>query len=272
MARDPLNPDAIALQLLQLGVHPGGVLVVHSSFSRVGPVAGGPAGLIAALRSALGPAGTLVLPSMSDDDEQPFDRSRTPCHGMGIVAETFRKLPDVLRSDSPHAFAATGTHAAALVAAHPVEVPHGPDSPIGRAHELDGQVLLLGVGHDANTTVHLAEYLAGVRYRLPKHATVLRDGRPARVAYDEIDHCCALFALMDGWLDTRGLQARGLVGHAQARLMRARDVVAVAIAQLRENETMFLHPSGGCEECDEALASLPQGPPRDARTSGAAAP
>ncbi len=257
MARKTLTPDQLAVQLLQLGVKPGGVLVVHSSFSSVGPVTGGPEGLIEALRAALGQAGTLVMPSMSDDDEQPFDRRRTPCRGMGIVAETFWQLPGVLRSDSPHAFAAIGPSAHAITQGHPVEVPHGPDSPIGRAYDLDAQVLLLGVGHDANTTVHLAEYLASVRYRLRKYATVLHDAQPIRVWYGEIDHCCAQFSLMDAWLDAKGLQLHGPVGHAQAQLMQARDVVATALAHLRENETVFLHPARACIECDAARASLP---------------
>ena len=99
-------------QLLALGVKPGGVLVVHTSFSKVAPVQDGPHGLIAALRNALGPAGTLVMPSMSDDDDYPFDPRTTPCVGMGVVAESFWKLPGVLRSDSPHAFAAIGPRAA----------------------------------------------------------------------------------------------------------------------------------------------------------------
>jgi aminoglycoside 3-N-acetyltransferase len=73
--------------------------------------------------------------------------------GMGVVADTFWRLPNVLRSDSPHAFAAQGPAAALITAPHPVGVPHGLDSPVGRVYELDGQVLLLGVGHDANTTI-----------------------------------------------------------------------------------------------------------------------
>ena len=137
----------VAEQLLALGVKPGGVLVVHTSFSRVGLIEDGPHGLIAALRDTLGPAGTLVMPSMSDDDDYPFDPRRTPCAGMGVVAESFWKLPGVLRSDSPHAFAAIGPRAAEITADHPVEVPHGPDSPVGRVHELDGQVLQIGRAH-----------------------------------------------------------------------------------------------------------------------------
>jgi aminoglycoside N3'-acetyltransferase len=175
---------------------------------------------------------------------------------MGIVAETFWRLPGVLRSDSPHAFAARGPAAPTITAPHPIDVPHGVDSPVGKVHELDGQVLLLGVGHDADTTVHLAEFLAGVRYRRRKHLTVLQDARPVRLAYEEIDHCCENFRFVDAWLDARALQFRGRVGHAEARLARAHDIVRVVIDQIRINETVFLHPTGVDHECDEARGSL----------------
>ena len=65
-------------QLLDMGVQPGGVLVVHTAFSKVRPVEGGPEGLIAALREALGPAGTLVMPGMTEDDDHPLTRARRP--------------------------------------------------------------------------------------------------------------------------------------------------------------------------------------------------
>ena len=256
MPPDPLAVAAVVAQLRALGVEPGQTLQVHTAFSRVGPIEGGPLGLIRALREALGADGTLVMPSMTDDDDRPFEPRTTPCLGMGVTADAFRRLPGVLRSDSPHAFAAEGPLAERIVAPHPVDVPHGLDSPVGRVLDFGGQVLLLGVGHDANTTVHLAENLAGVRYRRPKHVTVLRDGVPARVDYEEIDHCCERFALVDGWLGERGLQRRGVVGRAEARLVPARAVVAVAVERLRADETVFLHPLGTDEECDEAWASL----------------
>ena len=255
---ETLSISAVVEQLRAMGVKQGQTLQVHTAFSQVGPVEDGPRGLIEALRLALGPEGTLVMPSMTDDDDHPFDPLATPCLGMGVTADTFRRLPGVLRSNSPHAFAAAGPMAERVVAPHPVDIPHGPDSPVGRVLDLGGYVLLLGVGHDANTTVHLAEYMAGVRYRRRKYVTVLRDGASSRFEYDEIDHCCERFALVDGWLDERGLQRRGVVGHAEARLVRARDVVDVVLERLRADETVFLHPLGIDAECDEARASLSQ--------------
>ena len=246
----------LTAHLQESGVTAGGVLLVHTSFSRVGPVENGPLGLIRALQAALGPNGTLVMPSMTDDDDHPFDPRTTSCPGMGVVADTFWRMPGVLRSDSPHAFAAVGPEAVRITTAHPLDMPHGLDSPVGRVYDLDGQVLLLGVGHDANTTVHLAEALAGVRYRRPKSVTILEAGKPTRYRYDEIDHCCANFALVDGWLNAYGRQRHVRVGYGEGRLARSRDVVATVRARLRANETVFLHEPGVDAECDEARASI----------------
>ena len=251
-----ISSDALVRELLELGVMPGGVLLVHTSFSNVKPVESGPEGLIGALQTALGAEGTLVMPSMSYDDDHPFDKRTSPCPEMGVVADTFWRLPEVLRSDNNHAFAAAGSLAGTIVAPHPIDAPHGINSPVGRVSELDGQILLLGVGHDSNTTIHLAENLAGVRYRREKYLTLLRDGSPVRFDYREVDHCCQNFALVEAWLDGRNLQRRGKVGHAEARLMRSRDVVSVVTEHLGTNETIFLHPPGFDEECDEARASL----------------
>jgi aminoglycoside N3'-acetyltransferase len=243
-------------QLRSLGVEPGGVLVVHTAFSRIAPLEGGPLGLISALRSTLGPAGTLVMPSMSDDDDHAFDPDTTPCLGMGVVADTFWRLPGVLRSDNPHAFAAIGPKAAEITAPQPLDVPHGLDSPVGRVYELNGQVLLLGVGHDADTTIHLAENLAGVRYGRPKYLMTLIRGQLTRLDYIEIDHCCDNFRLLDQWLDTTRGQRHGIVGHGPARLASSRAIVQTALAHLAQDETVFLHSPGLCSECDEARATL----------------
>jgi len=213
-------------------------------------------GLISALQSALGPSGTLVMPSMSYDDDHLFDKAKSPCPEMGITAETFWRLPGVLRSDNNHAFAAVGPLAEQILTPHPIDIPHGLDSPVGRVYELDGQVLLLGVGQDANTTIHLGESMSEVRYGRDKHITILKEGKPICFEYREIDHCCQKFSLVDDWLDEHQLQKRGKAGNADARLMRSRDIVSVVMEHLKENETTFLHQKGVDEECDDAWASL----------------
>ncbi len=245
-------------QLRALGVRHGGVLLVHTSFRAIRPIERGPGGVIEALRAAVGADGTVVMPSWGDDDDTSFDPQSTPVSPtLGVVAETFRRVSGVRRSAHNFAFAALGPKAEAIVA-DPLPVPpHRLESPVGRIWELDGQVLLLGVGHDSDTTIHLAELLASVPYRVPKHCTVMQGGRPTRIDYGENDHCCLRFALADGWLRERGLQREGPVGHGAARLVRSRDVVTVVREQLDRHPLLFLHqPDEGCAECDEARRSV----------------
>lgn len=256
----PATRAALAVQLRALGVAPGGVLLVHTSFRAVRPVEGGPVGLIGALGDAVGPDGTLVMPSWEGEDDRVFDPARSPADAdLGAVADAFWRLPGVRRSAHAFAFAARGPAAEAIVGGPLPTPPHRPNSPVGRVHALDGQVLLLGVGHTEDTTLHLAELVGGAPYRAPKHVTVRGDdGRPRRLDYGENDHCCQRFALADAWLRPAGAQREGPVGHAHARLVRARDVVDVAAARVREDPLVFLHPAvAGCAECDAARASVP---------------
>jgi aminoglycoside N3'-acetyltransferase len=252
--RPELGRTHVVGQLRALGVREGGVLLVHTSFRAVRPVEGGPLGLIAALREALGPGGTLVLPSTSGDDDTPFEPRTSPAAAdLGILPELFWRQPGVLRSAHGFGLAAAGPRAEEIVSAPLTVPPSSPGSPIDVVHELDGQVLLLGVGHDANTLLHLAEVIARVPYRVPRYYTELRDGRPIRVDYGENDHCCQGFARMDPVLRAAGLQADGPVGHAPSRLMPAKHLVRLAVEQLEREPLFFLHPAGaGCEECDAA--------------------
>lgn len=252
-----MTEEALARDLRALGVREGGVLLVHTSFRAVRPVEGGPVGLVRALRRAVGPAGTLLMPTMTDG-AAPFDPRSTPTHGMGITAEIFWRQPGVLRSDHPGAsFAASGPLAARVCAPQPLSPPHGPDSPVGRVHALGGQVLLLGVGHSESTTMHLAEALARVPYSVSYPTVVVEDGVARTVMVAETDHCCRGFAIADRWLRGRGQQREGRVGNAEARLFEARDVVAVALEHLAKDPLLFLcPPSAGCDQCDAARASV----------------
>lgn len=252
-----VGSQQVVRQLRELGVREGGVLVVHTSFKAVRPVEGGPLGLIHALREALGREGTLVMPTMTDG-EGVFDPGATPTEGMGITAELFWRQPGVLRSTHPGgSFAAMGPRAQEICRPQPLSPPHGPDSPVGRAHDLGGQVLLLGVTQGENTTLHLAEALAPVPYSVTHPCVVEVDGVARTVDIAETDHCCQGFQRADGWLRARGLLREGKVGHSDAKLADARDIVSIVVEHLRADPLVFLcATSAGCAECDRARASV----------------
>jgi len=245
----------LVAQLRALGVREGGVLLVHSSFRAVRPVEGGPLGLIAALRAALGPEGTLAMPSATGDDDLPFDPTTTANReDLGIVPSLFWQQSGVVRSAHFDAVAAVGPMAEWITGGPFVVPPAAPGSAIDRIREAAGQILLLGVGHDANTMLHLAELMGGAPYRSDYHYT-RADG--VRVDYGENDSCCEKFALADDWLRAEGLQREGRIGNAHARLIEAEDLIRVAVPRIRADPLVFLHGADqGCEECGEARESL----------------
>jgi aminoglycoside N3'-acetyltransferase len=254
----PLSrPDEVAAQLRALGVAAGDVLLVHTSFRAVRPVPGGIDGLIDALLAAVAPGGTVVMPSMSYADDEVFDPRRSPCPEMGAVADHFWRRSGVLRSEHATAFAASGRRAAEVTAPHPLLPCHGPETPPARVAALGGSVLILGVGFDACTLVHVAETIAKVPYAVRHHMTVLRDGRPTRIEHTEPDHCCANFAKVGDALRATGRLREGPVGAGRALLFRARDGLDAAQALLRDDPLVFLHPPGAaCGECDAARSSI----------------
>ena len=250
--------DSLVEQLRALGVVEGGVLLVHTSFRAVRPVDGGPRGLIDALLRTLGPRGTLVMPSWPEDADVLFDPNVTEAASdLGVVAQEFWRLPGVRRTFHVQAFAAVGSQARHILRDPLPLPPHIPESPVGRVHQLDGQVLLLGVNHDADTTIHLAELIAGVPYGLPHSCMAMVDGHPTRIEYLENDHCCERFKLVDGWLREAGVQSEGRVGNAMARLIRSRDIVQAVVPRLERQPLLFLHDAdAGCPDCDSARASV----------------
>jgi aminoglycoside 3-N-acetyltransferase len=158
-----------------------------------------------------------------------FDTRTTPTGGIGATAELFRTWPGALRSDHPtSSMAAVGPLAEELLREHPLDDPLGWASPLGRLYELNAKVVLLGVGHDSNTSLHLAERLAfGDRQALTQTGSpIVQDGERRWVAYSEplalTDDFEALGADLES---TPGRVTRGGVGVGVARVMEMRTLV-----------------------------------------------
>ena len=179
----PNTVRTIFEDLKQLGIKKGDILLVHSSLSKIGWIAGGPIAVIQALMEILTEEGTIVMPTHSGDYSDPknwsnppvpefwkdiirkempaYDPKITPTRGMGRIAETFRNFPEVLRSYHPHSsFAAWGKMAEHITKEHSLENSMGEESPLGKLYRLKTKIVLLGVSHPNNTSLHFAEYKA----------------------------------------------------------------------------------------------------------------
>src|SRR5215216_7553101 len=74
----PVTRDGLAADLGRLGVRPGSVLLVHSSLSSLGWVCGGAQAVVEALLDALGPDGTLVVPTHTGGNSEPSQWQHQP--------------------------------------------------------------------------------------------------------------------------------------------------------------------------------------------------
>jgi aminoglycoside 3-N-acetyltransferase len=129
-------------------------------------------------------------------------------------------------------FAAWGQYAGVVTAGHSLDYGLGEGSPLARVYELDGHVLLLGVGHDRNTSFHLAEYRAGGSPATTEVAAILEDGRRVWREYRDIALDSERFAVLGSDFETTGAVRRGRVGQAEARLFRQRAAVDYAVGLL----------------------------------------
>lgn len=257
---EPITRDRIVEDLRHLGISTGDTLIVHSSLSALGFVIGGAQTVVEALLESIGPTGTLTMPGHSSALSEPshwknppvpqgwwpiiratmpaFDLDLTPIREMGVTAEAFRRLPGVERSNHPRmSHLAYGPLATIITSGHSLVDGLGEQSPLARLYERDAQVLLLGVPHANNTSLHLAEYRAvwPSKTRMTQGSPVFVNGRREWVTYEELETSADDFDAIGNELATNQLQVSGFVGFATAQLMHQRAVVDFAANWMTQN-------------------------------------
>lgn len=223
------------------------VLFVHSSLSSLGWVCGGAQAVVKALVEVVYD-GTLVLPTFSGGLSDPsrwehppvpeswwetirqempaFDPEVTPVGSVGVIPETFRKFPRVLRSSHPCvSFAALGPHAEDIIEDHPLDYPLGDDSPLARMYDLEAKVLLLGVGYDRNTCFHLGENRAPGTEERVEGGPIMENGERVWKEYKDIKYRDDVFEEIGEEFEEENSVNIFKVGSAECRYFSIRDSV-----------------------------------------------
>lgn len=254
----PRTRSSLAADLHQL-VSPGMTVLVHSSLSALGWVCGGPVAVVQALTDVVTPKGTLVMPTQTDNYCDPaewqnppvpsqwwsviretmpaYDPHLTPTWHMGEIVEVFRTLPEVRRSAHPVAsFAAWGQQAEFVIDRHSLDNSLGEDSPLARLYDLDGWVLLLGVGYDRSTCFHLAEYRSGGAKLVLKSSPVWEAGQRVWKTYRDIEFADERFAEIGEAIKEQGMVKVANVGSALAKLFSIREAVDFALSWMNQRK------------------------------------
>lgn len=246
---------ALAADLRALGVAAGMGLEVHTALGQVGHVDGGAGTMVAALMAAVGPEGTLVMPSLRlsgpvamDDADRAMGLTMklrilpedAPVTGMGAVADAFRARADVVTGAGVFRASAWGKDAAACAR-----------EGFGRLVETGGYGLLVGVDIYRLTAMHSAEGdlpqavrdiftppEAALR-RYPAEEWLVEAGAPPVKAWHVI------------WAraEALGYVRRGRVGAAESALFRLADVVGLYREALRTDALGLYGLRGGGGGC-----------------------
>lgn len=251
--------------LAEIGLKHGDVVLVHTSMKGLGYIDGGPGAVIDAVLSAVGPDGTILFPTLTGSDtdgpENPpaIDLASTPCaRFVGIVPETARQRSDAIRSIHPtHSVVALGANREFWTSGH--EHSHTPcdeASPYYRLMEEGGKILLLGgVTHNSNTSMHCIEELAGVPYHLQHEVTdgtvTLPDGTTVTVSnrlhlwrsrYSHLNLPRDFTAAADPLIKA-GHQRSVTIGQTESTLIDARGMREVLLPILADDPLFLLHRS-----------------------------
>ena len=258
--------DDIVDGLRSLGLAGVEIAAVHASLSAFGWVVGGAATVVAAVRSVvptvIAPAFTYVarlpsppepfIPFNADTPAATWEEfheavRRTPVHrvdgpinrNMGAIAAAFASEPDASRSPAPICrFSGVGPRAAKVLSHGTAEQPL---AVLETAAEQGAWILLLGVGHGSNTTIHVAENLEH-RGGFTRFARVADDPR-GWAAVRDVGGSSSGFPAIEPHL--RSIQRETRIGDARCLTMPAAETIKVARALIREDPTAMLAPDSG---------------------------
>lgn len=246
--------------LKSVGLQSGDSVMVHTSLRRIGYICGGAQTIIEALIETVGSEGTVMMPSQSwrnldpetgvhwDADEADWDKIRenwpaydkaiTPTNSMGAVAEMFRSWPGAVRSDHPaRSVAAWGKNAVYLTENHDISNIFGDSSPVGKLYDLDGKVLLIGVGYDKNTSLHLADVRAEYpgKHSCVEHSAVMENGERVWKEYETLFVDGKDFIDIGAAFEAAYTVARAKLGGTEIKMMKQRELVDFAVQWIENN-------------------------------------
>ena len=250
----------LVLALRNLDLEEGVPVILHASLSAFGDIAGGAEAVLGAILEQIE---TVVMPTFTyktmivPEDGPPnnaieygtmpdsnkmaeFYYDNMPADKlMGILAETLRQHGSARRSMHP-ILSFSGINADEIISLQDI---NNPLAPIAALADNNGWVVLLGVGHKANTSIHLGERLAGrktfVRWALMPDMVVECPKFPS--CSDGFD---AIQALMEPFTD------KIAVGEALVQAMPMHELIETTRQYVQADPLALLCVRPDCPRCN----------------------
>jgi aminoglycoside 3-N-acetyltransferase len=257
--------DSLIIELNNLGLKPGDLVMLHASIRAVGKTLGGPDQTHQAVIDTIGSNGTLMMYVGCEPEYEAVGRGQLPqqeeklllekCpvfdaktararRDYGILAEFFCSWPGVICSENPGArIAAFGKNADYYVLNHPLDYGYGPGSPLAKLYENEGKLLLLGSDLDQVTLLHYAEHIASIENKRIKKFKVplLKNTERVWINIEEYDTSIGIREWPDRFFENivkKFIQKNNIkpstVGYAKSYLLNAKQLVDFAVLQFEE--------------------------------------
>ena len=245
---DRIGEEDILRALGEVGIGQGDTLLAHSFLGAFGILEGGVESVIAAFDTAIGPNGTLILPTytLSFLKGQPYDHEKSPSE-VGQLTEYFRKLPDVTRTFQPLYSHAIRGPKLRYYAENTSMTGLGPDSLFERLRHDNAQILFFGCPMDAATFIHYVEHSVKAAYRFLKtfKGEAIRAGKSTAC---EIKHYARYldagvvndFSRFESRVRKNGAAKVASLGRGELLCLRAQNFYDQAADAFREDQFCFL--------------------------------
>lgn len=228
--------EQLQAQLKMMGITPKDTVVIHTSMHAIGPVEGGPDGVIDAFRDYL-QEGMLIIPTHTWHTVIPqnpvYDVRNTPS-GLGIIPNTAAFRKDGVRSLHPtHSVWVCGKGAEEYIKG---EEKAASPTPVGfcwdKLADIGAKILLIGVDNTKNTFIHAVDERAKLPDRIgpePDTYTVI-DGNGNAITNYQYPLLCSktediswFYGNFEKPLVEMGVQRFGKFGNAAVRIMDAME-------------------------------------------------
>lgn len=234
--------------------------IAHASLQAFGPIQGGAEtvldALLASVSGLMMPTftyKTMITPEIGPPNNgltygkqrdlnrmaEPFRYDMPVDPLIGALPETLRNAPDAMRTAHPIlSFAGVNVDEALFS-----QMVYNPFAPIGWLADHDGWVLLLGVDHTVNTSIHYAEKLAG------RHQFVRWALTPTRIV-----ECRGFPGCSDGFeairSDLASVMRRALVGESFIEAIPLSPLLQAVQDRIKNDPLALLCQRDMCERCD----------------------
>lgn len=243
-----VTKEVIVGGLREMGLHSGNVIEVHSSLNALGTVDGGASTVVDALIETVGPKGTIIMSAypvsppipLTEEEKargikykvRKLDPNSTEKTGMGAISDEFKSRKGVYLGTNFHRVAAWGKNAKKHI--------HGYKYLL----TVDGRVLLIGVGIDRCSSLHIADGAVPIPQEIEKYEKVPDD---IRRDYPENEWSIGYGGTPnDAWqkvyneANDRNLIQHHKIGSAECLLFKVNDVVEI-LKQWRKNDPYRLY-------------------------------